>query len=67
MKNRNIVYYINKENNMKTNIDSSEYSTTFAALKLIEYIYHCGMIKKHVFTNILMEYSERIDVSQFKI
>ena len=32
---------------MKNNNDSTEYSTTFAALKLIEYLYHSGMIQKH--------------------
>ena len=51
---------------MKATYDNTN-NKTFAALKLIEYIYHCGMIKKHVFTNILMEYSDRIDISQFKL
>ena len=50
---------------MKNNNASTEYSTTFAALKLIEYLYHSGMIQKHVFQNILSEYSDRIDISAF--
>lgn len=52
---------------MKTNIDSSENSTTYAALKLIEYLYHSGMIQKHIFQNILSEYSDRIDISAFML
>ena len=51
---------------MKATYDNTN-NKTFAALKLIVYIYHCGMIKKHIFTNILMEYSDRIDISQFKL
>ena len=46
---------------------SNDNNALFAAVKLIEYIYHCGMIKKYVFQNILKEYSERIDVSRFQL
>ena len=52
---------------MKTIIDySNDTCRLFAALKLIEYIYHCGMIEKHVFQNILNEYADRVDISQFQ-
>lgn len=52
---------------MKASIDySTDNNRLFAALKLIEYIYHCGMIEKHVFQNILYEYADRVDISQFQ-
>ncbi len=50
---------------MKTGIDSAEYSTIFAALKLIECLYQNGVIQRHIFRNILEEYSDRIDISRF--
>lgn len=51
---------------MKTNTDSAEYRTTLAALKLIEYLYQKGIVQKHIFHNILLEYSDRVDISQFE-
>jgi len=52
---------------MKARIDClDDNNRLFAALKLIEYIYHCGMIEKYVFRNILNEYADRVDISQFQ-
>lgn len=52
---------------MKSGINySNDNNKLFAALKLIEYIYHCGMIEKYVFRNILNEYADRVDISQFQ-
>ena len=52
---------------MKASIDySNDNNRLFAALKLIEYIYHCGMIEKYVFRNILNEYADRVDISHFQ-
>ena len=51
---------------MKANTDISENMRLFAALKLIEDMYHHGKIKKHVFRNILNEYADCVDISQFQ-
>ena len=38
----------------------------FAALKLIEQLYKDGQISTLVYQNILKEYGEQVDLSQFK-
>jgi hypothetical protein len=39
----------------------------FAALKLIEQLYRDGEIPAHVFRNILHEYSDIVNISEFTI
>lgn len=51
---------------VKKKLSEEEYNLTYAALKLIENLFQQGKIKKHVFRNILNEYSDRIDISAFK-
>ncbi len=43
-----------------------EYNKIYAALKLIENLYKQGHIKKHIFKNILEDYKDCIDLSDFK-
>lgn len=38
----------------------------YAALKLIEYLYKNKKIKEHIYKNILYEYRNHIDISDFK-
>ena len=51
--------------NKKMILNEDEYNTTFAALKLIEALYKQGKVAKHIFNNILIECSEKIDVTSF--
>lgn len=46
----------------ETTIDNE---TVYAALKLIEYLYKTGKIKQHVFRNILEEYKDCVDITEF--
>lgn len=39
----------------------------FAALKLIEQLYKDGKLPAHIFRNILKEYADVVDLSQFSI
>ena len=39
----------------------------FAALKLIEQLNHDGYLPDFIFENILKEYSDVVDITQFKI
>lgn len=50
----------------KKKLSEDEYNLTYAALKLIENLFKQGKIQKHIFKNILNEYSDRIDISQFR-
>ena len=50
----------------KQKISKEEYNKIYAALKLIENLFKQGHIKQHVFKNILNEYKDHIDISQFK-
>lgn len=45
---------------------NEEVDKIFASLKLIECLFHRGMIKQHVFLNILNDYKDCVDVSQFR-
>ena len=45
--------------------ESREYKRIYAALKLIEYLYHKKLISKTVYKNILRDYREEIDLSDF--
>ena len=47
-------------------ISEEEYNKIYAALKLIENLYKQGLVKKHVFKNILNDYKDRVDISEFK-
>lgn len=38
----------------------------YASLKLIEYLFHVGQVKRHVFMNILNDYRDCIDISRFQ-
>lgn len=52
---------------MKTiNKQSGEQDKLFAALKIIEALHQQGLIKAHVFRNILKEYENSLDISQFQ-
>lgn len=37
-----------------------------SAIKLIEYLYHQGLIKRQVFLGILNEYNNRINTNDFQ-
>ncbi len=39
----------------------------FAALKLIEQLNHDGYLPAYIFKNILNEYADKIDISEFTI
>lgn len=43
-----------------------ERQKTYAALKLIEYLYKQKKISKCVFINIINEYKNKIDISDFQ-
>ena len=47
-------------------IDSRSNYKIFAALKLIEQLYIDGKIEQYIFKNILEEYKDRIDITQFE-
>lgn len=38
----------------------------YAAIKLIENLFKQGLIKRHIFKNILEEYKDCIDTSEFQ-
>ena len=46
-------------------ISHEENSKIYAALKLIENLYKQGLIKKHVYKNILNDYNNCVDLSDF--
>ena len=46
--------------------NSKEYRTTYAALKLIEYLFQKGQISDTVYRNILRDYGDEVDLSDFK-
>lgn len=50
----------------KRKISSEDHDKIYAALKLIENLYKQGLIKQHIFKNILNDYSDCIDISEFK-
>lgn len=43
-----------------------EEQKTYAALKLIEYLYKQQKIPKYIFINIINEYKNKIDISDFQ-
>lgn len=43
-----------------------KYDMIYAALKLIENLYKQGLIKKHIFRNILADYKDIVDVREFE-
>lgn len=51
---------------MKKKLSEEEYNITYAALKLIENLFKQGRIKQHIFKNILEDYRDSIDISDFK-
>lgn len=52
---------------MKKEISKEEYNNLYAALMLIQALYKQGKVEKHVFKNILKEYSDRIDITAFSL
>ena len=48
-------------------VDEKDSIHVFAALKLIEQLYHDGQISARMFQNILNDYADIIDLSQFVI
>ena len=58
---KNIVQ-INKETKNKSTYTDDEIT---AALLLIKHLYKAGKIKEHVYKNILKDYKDRIDISEF--
>jgi len=47
------------------NKESREYRRIYAALKLIEYLYRQELISRTVYRNILRDYRDKIDLSEF--
>ncbi len=47
--------------------DKEDCKTVFAALKLIEQLYRDGHISACIYRNILADYAETVDLSQFVI
>ena len=47
----------------KRKISSEDHDKIYAALKLIENLYKQGLIKQHIFKNILNDYRDCIDIS----
>ena len=45
--------------------NSKEYRTTYAALKLIEYLFQKGQISDTVYRNILRDYGDEVDLSDW--
>lgn len=52
---------------MKRNIFNTNSAYCFAALKLIEQLYRDGKITALIFSNILKDYADIVDVSEFII
>ena len=48
-------------------VDEKDSKHVFAALKLIEQLYHDGLISVRIFQNILNDYADIVDLSQFVI
>ena len=48
-------------------VDEKDSKHVFAALKLIEQLYHDGLISVRTFQNILNDYADIVDLSQFVI
>ena len=48
-------------------VDEKDSKDVFAALKLIEQLYNDGHITAHMFRNILNDYADIVDLSQFVI
>lgn len=48
------------------NEDRREVNKLYVALKLVEVLFHKGLIGKTVFRNILSDYSGKVDLSDFK-
>lgn len=48
-------------------VDEKDSKHVFAALKLIEQLYHDGQISARMFQNILSDYADIVDLSQFVV
>ena len=48
-------------------VDEKDPKDVFAALKLIEQLYHDGQISTRMFQNILSDYAVIVDLSQFVV
>lgn len=51
---------------MSKQISEEEKNKIYAALKLIENLHKQGLVKRHIFKNILNDYRDCIDLSEFK-
>lgn len=54
-----------ENNTHNKKISHEEKNRIYAALKLIENLYKQGLIKKHVYKNILNDYKNCVDLSDF--
>ena len=54
-----------KDNNTQTLNQQTESGMIYAALMLIKYLYKQGKIKRHIYKNILNDYADCIDISDF--
>lgn len=61
----NAALEILSNNNNKKKLSHEEKSKIYAALKLIENLYKQGLIRKHVYKNILNDYNNCVDLSDF--
>ena len=55
-----------KQRQNVSNISDEEANKIYAAIKLIENLYKQNLIKEHVFKNIVKEYSNCVDLSNFR-
>ena len=51
---------------MQKKLSDKEKNNIYAALKLIENLHKQGLVEKHIFKNILNDYSDCVDLSEFK-
>ncbi|MBQ3021902.1 MAG: hypothetical protein IJD91_01060 [Clostridia bacterium] len=51
---------------MQKKLSDEEKDKIYAALKLIENLHKQGLVKKYIFKNILNDYRDCIDLSEFK-
>ena len=53
------------KNNHNKKLSYEEKNKIYAALKLIENLYKQGLIRKHIYKNILKDYNNCVDLSDF--
>lgn len=50
----------------KKKIGDAEYNKIYAALKLVENLFKQNVIQQHIFKNILNDYKDILDISEFE-